>query len=59
MPAKNNPKTSDYFFNKLAGNDNLMWQIINGKTEAEIRKSWEPGLAAFRKIRAKYLLYKD
>ena len=58
-PAKNNPKTSDYFFNKLAGNDKLMWQIINGKTEAEIRKSWEPDLAAFRKIRAKYLLYKD
>ncbi|TAD83345.1 MAG: DUF1343 domain-containing protein [Bacteroidetes bacterium] len=58
-PAKTNPKSSDYFFNKLAGNDKLMWQIMNGYTETEIRKSWEPGLAAFRKIRAKYLLYAD
>lgn len=57
-PKKNNAKTSDYFFNKLAGNDVLMWQIINGKSEAEIRKSWEPDLIAFKKIRAKYLLYK-
>jgi len=56
-PAKANPTHKDYFFNKLAGNDQLMWQIMNGKTEAEIRKSWEPGLTAFKKIRAKYLLY--
>jgi uncharacterized protein YbbC (DUF1343 family) len=56
-PAKANPKHSDYFFNKLAGNDQLMWQIMNGKTEEEIRKSWEPGLNTFKKIRVKYLLY--
>jgi uncharacterized protein YbbC (DUF1343 family) len=56
-PTKANPKGSDFFFNKLAGNKTLMMQIINGKTEAEIRKSWEPGLANFRKIRVKYLLY--
>lgn len=58
-PQKSNPQWSDYFFNKLAGNYTLMWQIMNGKTEAEIRKSWAPGIAAFKKIRAKYLLYKD
>lgn len=58
-PKKGNPATSDYFFNKLAGNDKLMWQILNGKTESEIRKSWASGIAAFQKIRKKYLLYKD
>jgi len=26
--------------------------------ETEIRKTWEPGLKAFKKIRAKYLIYK-
>jgi len=58
-PKKGNPSTSDYFFNKLAGNDKLMWQIMNNKSEAEIRKSWVPGITAFKKIRKKYLLYKD
>ena len=56
-PKKSNPKDSDYFFNKLSGNRSLMWQIMNGKSEAEIRKSWAPGIAAFKKIRAKYLMY--
>jgi len=37
----------------------LMWQIMNGKTEAEIRKSWLPAITAFKKIRSKYLLYGD
>ena len=56
-PTHSNPGSSDYFFNKLAGNNILMWQIMNGKTEAEIRKSWEPGIKFFKKIRKKYLLY--
>lgn len=45
------------YFNKLAGNDVLQKQIIAGVTEAEIRKSWQPGLEKFRAVRAKYLLY--
>ncbi len=44
-------------FDKLAGTDELRKQIIAGKTEDEIRRSWEPELAAFKKMRAKYLLY--
>ena len=47
------------FFNKLAGNDQLQQQIKEGKTEAEIRKSWEPALGNFKRIRKKYLLYAD
>ncbi len=50
-------KSTDYYFNKLAGNAELMQQITDGKTEKEIRASWEPKLVAFRKIRKKYLLY--
>ncbi|GGH03020.1 exo-beta-N-acetylmuramidase NamZ family protein [Mucilaginibacter phyllosphaerae] len=46
------------YFKKLAGNDELRQQIIAGKTEAEVRRSWEPGLSKFKAIRAKYLLYK-
>ena len=50
---------TDYFFNKLAGNANLMEQLKSGKSAEEIRASWQPGLIAFKKIRKKYLLYKD
>ncbi|MCX6210474.1 MAG: DUF1343 domain-containing protein [Bacteroidetes bacterium] len=56
------PKTdlpTDYFFNKLAGNNTLMQQIKNNLSEIEIRKSWQAKLNAFKKIRKKYLLYKD
>lgn len=52
-------KSTDYFFNKLAGNQELMEQLKAGATEAEIRKSWEPKLSAFKVIRKKYLLYPD
>lgn len=50
---------TDFFFNKLAGNANLMEQLKEGKTASEIRASWQPGLISFKKIRKKYLLYKD
>lgn len=46
------------YFKRLAGTDELRKQIIEGKTEAEIRQSWEPGLAKFKAMRTKYLLYK-
>jgi uncharacterized protein YbbC (DUF1343 family) len=52
-------KPEDFFFNKLAGNDALMKQLKAGSTETVIRKSWEPKLGEFKKIRKKYLLYKD
>ena len=52
-------KATAYHFNKLAGNATLMQQLIDGKTEDEIRASWQPALEEFKKIRKKYLLYKD
>jgi uncharacterized protein YbbC (DUF1343 family) len=36
-----------------------MQQIIDGKSEAEIRQSWQKDLDAFRVIRKKYLMYED
>jgi uncharacterized protein YbbC (DUF1343 family) len=45
------------YFNKLAGGKELQKQIADGKTEAGIRASWEPGLKQFNKTRSKYLLY--
>jgi uncharacterized protein YbbC (DUF1343 family) len=56
------PKNGDVsksFFNKLAGNDELMVQLQQGKTEEEIRKSWQPALQQFKAIRKRYLLYPD
>jgi uncharacterized protein YbbC (DUF1343 family) len=46
-------------FDLRIGTDQLRKQIIAGVPEAEIRKSWEPGLKKFKAIRAKYLLYAD
>jgi uncharacterized protein YbbC (DUF1343 family) len=47
------------FFDKLAGTDMLRKQIAEGKTEEEIRKSWQDDLKKYKAIRKKYLLYKD
>lgn len=57
LPKSGNMEES--FFNKLAGNNELWQQIKKGKSEIEIRRSWEPGLKEFKKIRKKYLLYED
>ncbi len=45
------------FFDKLAGTDKLRLQIIDGKTEKEIKGSWIDGLDKFKLTRKKYLLY--
>lgn len=47
------------FFDKLAGSDDLRKQIVQGKSEKEIRNSWEQGLKAYQKIRKKYIAYPD
>lgn len=52
-------KMEESFFNKLAGNNDLWQQVRAGKSEDEIRASWEPKLSEFKKIRKKYLMYED
>ncbi len=44
-------------FDKLAGASTLKEQIIAGKSEKEIRNSWEPGLSEFKILRKKYVIY--
>ncbi len=47
------------YFDKLAGTASLREQVIAGKSEEEIRTSWQPGLQQFKQTRKKYLLYED
>lgn len=42
---------------KLTGSALFRQQIIDGKSEKEIRESWEPGLTQYKELRKKYLLY--
>jgi uncharacterized protein YbbC (DUF1343 family) len=47
------------FFDKLAGTDQLRKDILSGKSEAEIRASWQKDLEAYKKMREKYTLYEN
>ncbi len=42
---------------RLVGSGLFRQQIIDGKSEKEIRASWEPGLSEYKIMRKKYLLY--
>lgn len=57
----NTPDKSKFFltdgFTKHAGTTELQKQIERGLSEAEIKKSWQPDLEKFKKIRSKYLMY--
>ena len=46
------------FFNLLAGTDELLKQMEQGWSEAQIRASWQPQLERYRLMREKYLLYR-
>jgi uncharacterized protein YbbC (DUF1343 family) len=64
---KKHPHKEKFFDSKLSNQMNTVeqvvgvgtfrQQIIDGKSEAEIRASWEPGLSDYKKMRVKYLLY--
>ena len=63
---KNHPDKSQFFkrihsqignIDYLAGVSEFKEQIIAGLTEEQIRKTWQPGLEKYKKIRKKYLLY--
>lgn len=47
------------FINKLAGNSDLGKQIQSGMSEEDIRATWANDLFDFKRVRQKYLLYKD
>ncbi len=64
---KASPNKEQFFDSKLSNQMGLVeyrvgsglfrQQIIDGKTEEEIRASWEPGLSEYKKMRKQYLLY--
>ncbi len=49
--------TRENWLNKLAGTDDLIQQIREGKSEKEIIESWQPELKKYMILREKYLLY--
>jgi uncharacterized protein YbbC (DUF1343 family) len=59
FPQKDSFFLSPNGINRHAGNSSLMDQIKKGMSEEEIRRTWQPGLARFKAIRKKYLLYPD
>jgi uncharacterized protein YbbC (DUF1343 family) len=64
---KASPNKEQFFDSKLSnqmgaielrvGSGLFRQQIIDGKSEEEIRASWEPGLSEYKVMRRKYLLY--
>ena len=51
--------TRKRWFNLLAGTDELIKNIREGRSEEEIRKSWQSDLEQYKNVRRKYLLYPD
>ena len=49
----------DKNFNYHSGNEDLKNQIKQGLGIAEIRETWQKDITTFKKIRLKYLIYKD
>ena len=49
----------DNNFNYHAGNEELKQQTILSISPSEIRDSWKSSIYEFKKIRSKYLIYKD
>jgi uncharacterized protein YbbC (DUF1343 family) len=66
---KASPEKEKFFDSKLSkemnrieiqiGTSEFRQQVISGVSEEEIRKSWEPGLSAYKKMRKQYLIYAD
>ena len=47
------------FFDLLMGCKQTRYDILAGKTEAQIKQRWQPQLAAYKQMRKQYLLYPD
>ena len=51
--------TRENWFNLLAGNDELLALIKNGKSDQEILEALNPEVEKYKQLRKKYLLYPD
>ncbi len=52
-------KKGRYWFDILAGTDELRKQIISYKSIEQIRESWQKDLENFEKVRQKYVIYSN
>lgn len=55
-------RSEDFFtayFNTLVGNAEVRSMIEEGKSEPEIRQSWQADLQSYKQLRKQYLLYPD
>jgi uncharacterized protein YbbC (DUF1343 family) len=55
-------QTSNFFnsfFNKLAGNETLKKQIVEGGHGSNLKNSWKAELAEYKQMRIQYLLYAE
>lgn len=57
LNSEQKEKFFNNFFDKLAGTDQLRKDILAGKTEREIRATWQADLESFREQSKAYLLY--
>ncbi len=51
--------TRPHWFDMLLGNANVRQQIIQGKSEADIRMGWKQELDDYQEMRKEYLLYQE
>ncbi len=47
------------FFEKLTGDENVRKMIMEGKSAAEIKATWQPALKQYKELRRKYLIYAE
>lgn len=59
FPGKDSFFLKNGFIHKLAGSDQLMKQVQQGKPAVEIHAGWQPAVNRFKQVRKKYLLYPD
>jgi uncharacterized protein YbbC (DUF1343 family) len=46
-------------FERLCGTSTIRRAIISGRSLSQLRTKWQPALKSFRRIRDKYLIYRD
>lgn len=61
---KKSGQGADFFsrprwFDQLMGDASVRKEIIEGKSEKEIKAGWQPELTKYKKMRAKYLIYAE
>ena len=54
-----NPTRGRYWIDLLFGTDEVRKMIQSGKSESEIKDTWQKGIQEFMNLRSKYIIYPD